>query len=299
MVVPRVQVADCQQRLDPFGAGFADADQQPGGERHFGLTRQPDRFQAHLRRLVGRSVMRKAFGTQPFRGAFQHQAHRCRHRPQRGIVGRIHQPGIEMRQQGGFTQDQRCCRRDIVQRAGIPARRQPFACRTIARLGPVAEREQRLAAPCGLPRTGDRQHLFKVKKCRRHFAGTLRKGAVMAHIAAQFCQRDKHFARISDNRAMPGQRQRFGLCHQQRQRARFKPCEPFGCFVGMPPRVVCHCRFLIRRGSDGDPVAALEIENGARFIRRGDHQAQPFDDLARGRDLFGIGLRQPSRPGPE
>ena len=60
MAILAMQVADGDQRVDLFVAGFADADQQPGGERHFGAARLRDRGQAARGLLVGRPEMRRA-----------------------------------------------------------------------------------------------------------------------------------------------------------------------------------------------------------------------------------------------
>jgi hypothetical protein len=48
-----VQVADGQEGIDALGERLADADQQAGGERHPRLAREPQRFEARGRRLVG------------------------------------------------------------------------------------------------------------------------------------------------------------------------------------------------------------------------------------------------------
>src|SRR6185503_17459171 len=50
---------------------------------------------------------------------------------------------------------------------------------------------------------------------------------------------------------------------------------------------------------EGDLVAALEAEDFAGFVGRGDLVAQTFDDLARELDLLGVGLGEPAGAGPE
>ena len=53
VAVAAVQVADCDQRVDPFGARFADADQNAGGKRYSGTSRRVDCREAYCRGLVG------------------------------------------------------------------------------------------------------------------------------------------------------------------------------------------------------------------------------------------------------
>src|SRR5712664_3230299 len=46
--------------------------------------------------------------------------------------------------------------------------------------------------------------------------------------------------------------------------------------------------------SEGDLVAALELQHGAGLVRRRDIERQLLDDLADAADLFGVALGQPS-----
>ena len=60
VAVTLVDVADRQQRLDALGPRLADADQEPGGERHAGTPRGFERGEAHGGRLVRRAEVRAA-----------------------------------------------------------------------------------------------------------------------------------------------------------------------------------------------------------------------------------------------
>jgi hypothetical protein len=46
-------------------------------------------------------------------------------------------------------------------------------------------------------------------------------------------------------------------------------------------------------------VAALELKDRARFIRRGDFEPQPLDNLARGAHVLGIVLGEMAGANPE
>jgi hypothetical protein len=60
VTVAFVDVADRQQGLDAFQPRLADADQEPGGERHTGTPRGFDGGEAHGGRLVRRPEVRAA-----------------------------------------------------------------------------------------------------------------------------------------------------------------------------------------------------------------------------------------------
>ena len=184
MAILAMQVADGDQRVDLFVAGFADADQQPGGERHFGAARLRDRGQTTRRLLVGRAEMRAATRAQPICAAFQHDAHRRGMGAQQGIVGRVHQAGVEVGQQAGFAQDQFRHFGEVGKRGIMAQPGQRVARRGIAVLGPVAQGEQRLPAPGLSARARDRQDFFaaEIGVDRRRRCGG--KGAVMADVAA-------------------------------------------------------------------------------------------------------------------
>src|SRR5688500_6418358 len=53
------------------------------------------------------------------------------------------------------------------------------------------------------------------------------------------------------------------------------------------------------RASEGNPVAALQRQDLARFRRRRDGEAESFDDLAREAHLLGVGGGEPAGAGPE
>ena len=79
---------------------------------------------------------------------------------QQGIVGRIHQAGIEVGQQAGFLQDQFSHFGEVRKRGIMSQPGQRVARRGVAVLGPVAQGEQRLPAPGLSARARDRQDFF-------------------------------------------------------------------------------------------------------------------------------------------
>ena len=188
-----VRAAQRQQGVDALGAGLADADQEPGGEGNPRFPRRGDGGEAHRGALVGRAVMRSAPFAKPIGGAFQHQPLAYRNLAQRRDLVGVHNAGIDVRQQRCFAENQRARFGEPGQGGVVSKRLERAPRRRVARLRPVAQGEQRLAAAGAFSRPGDRQHLVRVQIGRpgpRRF----REGAVTANIAAQFRQRDEDLA---------------------------------------------------------------------------------------------------------
>ena len=183
MVVAGVQIANRDQRLDPLRARLADADQQAGGEGHAGFTGRRDRGQPGGGLLVRRSVMRPPFATKPIGRAFEHQAHRCAVRAQRGIVARRHQAGIQVRQQAGLVDHGAGGLCQIGERRRVAQRGERVARGVVARFRPVAERKQCLAASHPLAAARDLQHLIERQIGVAGARGRGRESAVMAYVA--------------------------------------------------------------------------------------------------------------------
>ncbi len=109
VAVAVVEIAQRQQRLDAFAPGFADADQDAGGERHRRFAGHRGSFRGALpdpcraSRNAGPPRWRKPLGC-----AFQHDPLR-RPRPcaAASMSARVIMPGVQMRQQPGFAQHQR------------------------------------------------------------------------------------------------------------------------------------------------------------------------------------------------
>ncbi len=144
MPVRRVQIAQRQQGFDPFAPRLADANQNPGRERHLQFAGHADGCQAFCRLLVGRSEMRPSPLRQSLRGAFQHHALRDRDLAQGGKIGGLEQTRIDVRQQAGFLEHEAGHLRQIGQGRLMPQAIERLARGAVAQFRLVAEREQSL-----------------------------------------------------------------------------------------------------------------------------------------------------------
>ena len=179
-----IEVAQREQRLDALAPGLADADQDAGGERHRRLAGRGDRGEPHRRVLVGRAEMRPAATAQPLGGTFEHDPLRGRDRAQCLDIGAAHDAGVQMRQEAGFAQHQPGHLGEIGQRRLVAEASQRVPRRGIAQFGLVAQREESLMTAGGGAGAGDRQHLFGIEINRLARPRRVRKGAIMAHVAA-------------------------------------------------------------------------------------------------------------------
>ena len=153
-----VQVAQRQQRLDPFAPRLADADEDAGREGHPLLPRHADGREPRRGILVGRTIMRPSPLGEAGRAALQHHALRDRDFPQRGEIGRIEQARIDVRQQADLLEDEARGFRQIRQRRPMSEAIEVVARRAVAKLRLVAEREQRLLAAGLAPGACDGAH---------------------------------------------------------------------------------------------------------------------------------------------
>ena len=211
----RCRSRSASQRLDPLLARLADADQDARGEGHLRLARGLERGEPQRRHLVRRAVVGAAALAQPLGRAFEHDAHRDRRLAQLREIGRVHQAGIEVRQQAGLLEDQRAHRREIVERRGIAHRRERLGGGLPLQLGLVAQGEQRLGAAGRLARARDLEHLLGREIGRLAAPRRMHEGAVAAGVAAEMGQRNEHLLgegdAIAERRVAHGRR----LAHQR------------------------------------------------------------------------------------
>ena len=106
VAVAQVQLAQRQQGIDALFSRLANADQQPGRERHLRLTSPRDGLEAHGRALVGRTEMCPAALAEPLGRAFQHDALRHRDLAQRADLLRGEHARIDVRQQRRLAEHQ-------------------------------------------------------------------------------------------------------------------------------------------------------------------------------------------------
>ncbi len=215
MAMIAMQVTQRQQRLDPFGPCLADADQDAAGEWHLGLAGGLDRRQPQRRHLVRGAEVGPAAFAQPRRRGLQHDAHGDRRLAQPRKVSRLHQAGIEMRQQPGFLEHQIGHSAEIVERRGVThcgqrlGRRLPFELRF------VAQGEQCLGATGGLSGARNLEHLLGAEVSRLAALGRMDEGAVAARVAAEMRQRNEHLLGEGDALAERGVADRRRLAHQR------------------------------------------------------------------------------------
>ena len=194
-----VQLAQRQQRLNPFRAGLADADEDARGEGHLELACQPHRLQAGGGVLVGRSVVNLPLLHQPWREAFQHDSLRDRDIPQQGDVLARHHAGVGVGQQPRLFRDDARDFRQIRDRRLVSELGQFLARHLVAQLGLVPEREEGLRAARRRPRPRKLQHLVDAHVGAFAALGRLRERAVVADVAAELRQRNEDVARVGDD----------------------------------------------------------------------------------------------------
>ena len=151
--------AQGEERVEPLLARLADADQDAAGERDRQLAREPHRLETARRHLVGRRPVRAAARGEPVGGRLEHEPHRRRDGPERRELLARHDPRVEVRQEPGLVEHEARAAGEVLERRLAAKRGELLAGDAVARLGPVAEREERLAAARRGTRSRDREHL--------------------------------------------------------------------------------------------------------------------------------------------
>ncbi len=122
-----------------------------------------------------------------------------------------HDPRIHVRQQFRLAPHELAHGGQILERGGVAARRKLLARRAVAQLRLVAEREERLVAPCFAPGASDGEHLVRTQVCRLAGTRRLRERAVAADVAAQARQRNEDLPRVRHDAAVARIAQRAPL----------------------------------------------------------------------------------------
>ena len=151
--------------------------------------------------LVGRGPVRPAPRREPLGGRLEHDPHRRGDRPQRGELVARHHARVEVRQQAGLVEDAPRAAGEVLERRRAAERGELLARDAVARLGPVAEREERLGAARLGARARDREHLVLGEVRALAAPRRPRERAVAADVAAERRQRDEHLRRVRDERA--------------------------------------------------------------------------------------------------
>ena len=126
-----------------------------------------------------------------------------------------------MGEEAGLLQDEPAGVREVVHRRGEPLGVEPLPGEGIPQLGPLAQGEQRLVAPCLLAGAGDLQHLFGSEVGGGEPGRGLGERAVATAVAAEHGERDedlgrvRHTAPVGQVALSPGQRHELGQRHLQ------------------------------------------------------------------------------------
>ena len=203
MAVLVAQLLEREERLDSLGPRLADADQDPAGERDRELACESNRLQAARRDLVRRRPVRTATLGEPRGGRLEHDPHRGGDRPQRHELLARQDAWIQVREQARLLEDERRTAREVLDCRVTSERLELLACDSVAQLGLVSKREERLAAARGSASASDRQHLVLGQVRALPPARRAGERAVPADVAAQRRQRYEDLRRVGDERAGP------------------------------------------------------------------------------------------------
>ena len=123
-----------------------------------------------------------------------------------------------MRKQPGLLEHPARAPGEVLERRRAPERRELVARRPVPRLGPVAEREERLGAAGRPARARDLEHLVLGEVRALAASGRPRERAVAADVAAEHRQRNEDLRRIGDERPVPRARSRRASAVRSSQR---------------------------------------------------------------------------------
>ena len=188
VAVTVMRFGDGNECVNPVGAGFADTDEDAGGERDRQLASPVQGGQTPGRHLVGRAPM----GIEVVAQALDHHALRGRH-PAQGLelLGK-QRPGVGVGQQARLVQHGLGGLDDVVHGRLVAVVVQPASRRRVAQLGAFAQREQGLVTPGLGPGGGDGEHGVQIEVGVVEPGRRLGEGAIPTAIRAQHRQRDEH-----------------------------------------------------------------------------------------------------------
>ena len=146
MTVALVAARDRVERFEALGARLADADEDPGRERHAREPGRLERRQPPLGCLVGRTVMRAAGLAEAGRERLDHHPLRRRPAPEPFELFARERAGVGVGEQAGLGDDQLAHRDEVVDRRRVAVLREPGPGLRVAGLGRLAEGEQHLVA---------------------------------------------------------------------------------------------------------------------------------------------------------
>jgi flavin reductase (DIM6/NTAB) family NADH-FMN oxidoreductase RutF len=214
--VTPVQIEDGQQRIDAVRHGFADADQQSGGEGNALLPGFLNGAQALGGKLIGGVVVGRA-GVQQFPiGGFEHETHAGRNGGKAGDPFGAEQSGIGMRQQGGFAKDEFAHGLEIMECRFVAEMAHRVSHLRKQELGLVSQAEKSLGATEFLSLASHGEHLVRVHGMSAGVAGIATEGAIAAIVATEIGERQEDLAGIGDYSRL----EFFLRCPRSRQKRR-------------------------------------------------------------------------------
>jgi len=194
VTVHEVRGSDRLERGDAVFTGFADADEDAGGERHTGPTCCFQRRQPSLGGLVGSAAVAGQVAAQ----RLDHHSLAGRHLGEQAQLGLVERAGVGVGQQPGLVEHQLGHRMHVGNGALVAVLAQPRPGHLVALLRCLTQREERLVAPHASPILGNAQHLLG-REVRRLQAGRrLSERAVAALVAAEHGERNEHLRRVRD-----------------------------------------------------------------------------------------------------
>ena len=153
---------------------------------------------------------------------------------------RVITPGFRCGKRPVSSSTRRRAAREILERRATAERGKLFACYSVARLGAVAEGEERLGAAGLRPRSRDREHLVLGEVGARAAPRRPREGAVAADVAAERRQRHEDLRRVRDERprARGAQAPRLGheVVEGRREKLGGEVCHRRSVVAGRSPR---------------------------------------------------------------
>ncbi len=210
-----VRVRDRDQRVDPFRACLADADQNSGGERNPRPAGRVQRGEPARRGLVRRAEVRAARFVQPIGKGLDHHPLRRADGAQADQLRLGEGARVGVGEETGLVEHPlRAPRRDSrpCSRTSVRATSRPPASSASSGASPSVNSASK--QPSAAPRDASSSTCSSREVRRVETGRRLGERAVAAAVAAQHRERDEHLRRVGDPGAGTGIPDRRGLRHQ-------------------------------------------------------------------------------------
>src|SRR5260370_27569304 len=182
-----------EERVDALFHGFADADEDAGGERDREFAGLFDGAETEGGNCVGTFSVWQAIAHEARADVFQHQSDAGVGVFQADEGSAVHDAGIGVREKAGFIQDKFAHRSEIVERARVALNAEEFASFGKNLFGLVTEAEKSFLAAGLAPALRERENFVRGHEISAWLAWVLAASAVCVHIAAKSGERDENF----------------------------------------------------------------------------------------------------------